>query len=100
MNSRKNRITRGVGKAVQSVLQETRILWQHYNGVRKARKYANHSHLKLNIGGGSLLKAGWLNIDLAPNSDLTLDGRRRWPFPDGCASNIYSEHFLEHIEYP
>jgi predicted SAM-dependent methyltransferase len=100
MRSAKERIPRGFGKAVQTVLQESRILWRHLHGVRKARKYADHLHLNLNIGCGSLKKAGWINIDIERNADLTLDVRQPWPLPDGCAAHVYSEHFFEHIEYP
>ena len=100
MTSIKDRIPRGIGKAIQSVLQESRILLQHSSGVRKARQYANRTCLKLNVGCGAHTKAGWVNIDIAPNVDLTLDARRESPLRDGCASEFYSEHLVEHLEYP
>ena len=94
------RIPRGIGKAIQLLLEELHTLWLHSRGVRKSRRYAHSSGLKLHIGSGPNLKPGWVNIDLAPNVDLTLDMRRPIPLPTGCASVIYSEHFFEHIEYP
>jgi len=100
ISSIKDRIPRGIGKAVQVLFQELHILWQHSRGVRKSRRYAHSSALKLNIGCATNIKPGWVNIDLAPNVDLTLDMRRYNPLPSGCASVIYSEHFFEHIEYP
>ena len=41
-----------------------------------------------------------MNIDLSSNADLSLDMRERIPLPDGSAVIIYSEHFLEHLDYP
>lgn len=100
ISSIKDRIPRGIGKAVQLLLQELRILWLHSRGVRRSRRYVGSSGLKIHIGCGTNIKRGWVNIDLAPNVDLTLDMRRYNPLPNACASVIYSEHFFEHIEYP
>jgi predicted SAM-dependent methyltransferase len=46
------------------------------------------------------LKPGFLNVDLMPAADLRLDLRQPIPLEDGCASLIFSEHFLEHLRYP
>ncbi len=56
--------------------------------------------LKLQVGSGSNLKQGWINIDLDPAADLRVDVRQGLPFDDNSAEIIYSEHFLEHLEYP
>jgi predicted SAM-dependent methyltransferase len=55
---------------------------------------------RINMGCGSYLKAGFLNIDLFPGGDLTLDLRRGLPFESDCCEMIFSEHFLEHLDYP
>ncbi|MDG3087801.1 methyltransferase domain-containing protein [Vibrio hannami] len=65
-----------------------------------AKEYQNQMQLKLNIGCGKKPKLGWVNIDLKPSADLTLDAREPLPFSDNSCSAIYSEHFLEHLEYP
>jgi predicted SAM-dependent methyltransferase len=40
------------------------------------------------------------NIDVFDlRAGLQLDVRRRWPFPNGCVSYIYSEHMFEHLEF-
>jgi predicted SAM-dependent methyltransferase len=96
----KHRLPRGIGEAVRLLVHELRILWQHSRGVRKSRQYTHSSGLKLNIGCGPNIKPGWVNIDLGPNVDLTLDMRRSIPLPTGSASCIYSEHFFEHLENP
>jgi predicted SAM-dependent methyltransferase len=68
--------------------------------MKKARAYAGRSSLKLNIGCGPNRKQGWVNIDLLPNVDLSLDMRERIPLPNSAATMIYSEHFFEHLDYP
>jgi predicted SAM-dependent methyltransferase len=72
----------------------------HRKGVKKAKAYARKSGLKLNIGCGSNRKQGWINIDLSPEAELSLDMRERIPFDDNSAMMIYSEHFFEHLDYP
>lgn len=66
---------------------------------KKANGYINGYPIKLNLGCGPNPKAGWVNIDLFHSAaDLQLDLREPWPFPDNCASHIYSEHVFEHFE--
>lgn len=67
---------------------------------RPYQKYQNQNQLKLNIGCGKNSKLGWVNIDLKPTAELTLDVREPLPFSNNSCSVIYSEHFLEHLEYP
>jgi predicted SAM-dependent methyltransferase len=43
---------------------------------------------------------GRINVDLRPDADLQLDVREDLPFDDGAVSIVYSEHFMEHLEYP
>lgn len=54
----------------------------------------------MNIGCGSNLKLGWINIDLFDKADLQLDLREPLPFAAESVQQIYSEHFFEHLEYP
>jgi predicted SAM-dependent methyltransferase len=79
---------------------EIRISFLHSRGVRKARKLDLRTYLKLNLGCGRKPKLGWINIDLNAGADLTLDLRKPLPFPDNSCSTVYSEHLLEHLEYP
>tara|TARA_B100000029_G_scaffold392599_1_gene389640 strand:- start:2231 stop:2917 length:687 start_codon:yes stop_codon:yes gene_type:complete len=59
-----------------------------------------HKPFKLHIGCGNNKKNDWINIDLTGNPDLKIDVRFGLPFKDSSCSIIYSEHFLEHLEYP
>jgi predicted SAM-dependent methyltransferase len=90
----------GLWSAIRNLVQELRLTPLRRRGRRKARAYSGRKQLKLNIGCGPNLKNGWVNIDLVPNVDLPLDMRDPIPLEDGCATLIYSEHFLEHLDYP
>jgi predicted SAM-dependent methyltransferase len=56
---------------------------------------------KVNIGCGSLILEGWVNLDVspAPGAEYT-NVMNGLPFSDGAASHIHCEHFLEHLDYP
>jgi predicted SAM-dependent methyltransferase len=87
--------------ALRAVMVELQIQRRHRHGVRKARKLSAHGLLKLNLGCGQNLKAGWVNVDLFdPGADLQLDLRQPLPFSDGSASIIYTEHVFEHLALP
>ena len=55
--------------------------------------------LRLHLGCGGNIVAGWINLDMEP-----MPGARFWncrdglPFADGSVSLIYSEHMIEHLE--
>lgn len=103
---------RGVGNSLISLLPvgfrnpTTQFAYElvyrkrHITGVLRSRRYRDRHGLKLHLGCGNNLKAGWVNVDLNPAADLTLDVRERLPFADQTFSLIYSEHFYEHFQYP
>ena len=75
-------------------------------------KLPNDGNLKLNLGCGTDVKPGWINIDLALNSPPVFDAdsrpatifinhdlRRRIPLARDSCDFIYSSHFFEHVEY-
>ena len=56
--------------------------------------------MKLNLGCGKHHKAGYVNIDIAPevNPDMLIDlSKGILPYEDNSINEIYSSHFLEHI---
>jgi len=79
--------------------REFRIQKLHRAALKQVHRYSG-SELKLHLGCGRNRKAGWVNIDLSDEADLHLDLREPLPFAENSASMIYSEHFLEHLEYP
>jgi predicted SAM-dependent methyltransferase len=92
--------TTGVARAARQLWLELKIQSLHRRAWRSARKYKGVSGLRLNIGCGPNCKKGWVNIDLSWQADLQLDLREALPFEDNSVAEIYSEHFLEHLEYP
>lgn len=67
---------------------------QQVRALRQARS------LKINIASGPLKSPGWTNVDASPNADVRLDLRQKLPLTSGSAAMIFSEHFLDHLEYP
>ncbi len=65
------------------------------------RQYFNASNLMINFGAGSRGKSGWVNVDAqaVKGVNCVFDCGKKQPFPDGSARCIFSEHFLEHVDY-
>lgn len=95
--------------ALQNLLFERRLA----RVVRQAQAQFDavqpQRELKLNLGSGAAVKAGWVNVDLFDQSYLdqrTLAGatciaydlRRPLPLAAGSCAHIYSSHFLEHLQ--
>jgi predicted SAM-dependent methyltransferase len=95
-----NRFGYGMRKALRTLRSELKIMRMHRRAVKKAGRYRDATDLKLHFGCGPNLKPGFINIDLSPAADLTLDLREPLPFSSNSCGLIYSEHFLEHVEYP
>ena len=53
--------------------------------------------VKLHIGAGTSVLAGWINLDIAPypGVDAIVDVREGLPYTD--VSYIFAEHFIEHL---
>ena len=96
----KSHTTYALRFALHQLFQELAVVPRHVLGTRKARSMVNGQSVKLNIGCGPNSRPGWLNIDLFDDrAPLHLDVRKKWPFPDGSASYVYSEHVFEHLEF-
>ena len=90
----------GLSSAIGRVRDETKMALTHRKAVSKARHFASEG-LRFHCGCGPNLKPGWVNIDgFYRGADLNLDLRRPLPFRDSSVTEIYSEHFFEHLSYP
>jgi len=93
-------ISTGLVQAVRNLHGEFRIWLRHIRGVRHARNIIDTAPCKLHLGCGPNYKDGWLNVDLFGVADINLDLREPLPFPDARFALVYTEHFLEHVDYP
>jgi len=96
----RERLSPGQRAAFHSLFTELKIWHYHRKGVQRIRRETLFRPLKINLGCGNISKTGFLNIDLFPGGDLTLDLRKGLPFQSNSCEIIFSEHFFEHINYP
>lgn len=56
--------------------------------------------MKINLGGGEVKKEGFTNFDCVafPTVDIVCDLTKGIPLPDSSVEEVYSAHFLEHLE--
>lgn len=90
----------GEREALRTLLNERAIASHHRRGLKQVRRQSLHRPTKLNLGCGRHKKAGFLNVDLFPPAELTIDLRRGLPFDSNCCELIFSEHCFEHFDYP
>ena len=90
----------GEVEALRLLWQERVIASHNRRGLSQLRKQSVTRPVKLVLGCGPHPKAGFLNVDVFPGGDLTLDLRRGLPFHSGCCELIFSEHCFEHFDYP
>ena len=63
-------------------------------------KLRSASGLLLDVGSSSLHLPGWLSLDIEPDEHgIRMDATKPWPFGDGSARAIRSEHMIEHLGY-
>jgi len=76
-----------------------RRLYHRSGQIRK--RFRNDRGLMVNVGCGASGQAGWVNLDLLelPGVTCVYDCRKSLPFADESVSCIFTEHFLEHIDY-
>lgn len=87
-------------KALRTLTTEISISVRHRRGLSKVKRGSLFRPRKINLGCGRRPKPDFLNIDIFPDGDITLDLRRELPFDSNCCDLIFSEHCFEHFEYP
>jgi predicted SAM-dependent methyltransferase len=56
--------------------------------------------IKLDVGAGAYPKEGFVRLDFDPcngATDIVWDIKSGIPLPDGCVSELFTSHFLEHL---
>ena len=87
--------------AIQELMFESRLAWLRMRRRGVDPQFKGARDLLVNVGCGSLGQEGWVNIDCFPAEGVTCvnDCRTRLPLPSGSARGIFTEHFLEHLDY-
>jgi predicted SAM-dependent methyltransferase len=83
--------------ALKTLFQQAIIWFRDQRGRREVRQNGWGRPEKINLGSGTLVKKGYLNVDIYPGGDVTLDLRKGLPFESASCGRIFSEHFLEHL---
>lgn len=91
-------ITHGLRRSLRSLRREIDIYGAHLGGVADLPEGVTARRVQ--IGGGSRVLRGFVNIDIVPPADVIFDVREGLPLPHGGAEFVFAEHFLEHIDYP
>lgn len=94
-------VTHGLARVLRATLKELDLYRNHaVSRLRPTPVAMGTIHPCVQIGGGSHLIEGFFNIDIVPPADLIWDVRESLPLPDASVEVLFSEHFLEHIDYP
>ena len=90
----------GERSALRTLLAERGIAAAHRQGLRRIERHSLSRPARLNLGCGRFRKSGFLNVDMLPPADLTLDLRAGLPFESNCCDLVFAEHCFEHFDYP
>lgn len=87
--------------ALIELRSEAWLAWLRLTRRGTDSRYTLAKDLLVNIGCGSNGLPGWVNIDCypAPGVSLVRDCRTRLPLASASARGIFTEHFLEHLDY-
>jgi predicted SAM-dependent methyltransferase len=80
---------------------DARLAWVRWRSRRIAERFREAQNLLVNVGAGARGRPGWVNLDASRSRGITavVDVRTTLPFPDGSVRGLFTEHFLEHLDY-
>jgi predicted SAM-dependent methyltransferase len=77
-----------------------RMIFKVLNAGVQRSYFESHRIRKLQVAAGGNSLDGWLNTDLQPSLGvLFLDAGKPFPFNAGSFDYVFSEHFIEHLDY-
>lgn len=91
----------GLARTLRATAKEITLARDH-QASRKAwpNGHIDETPTHVQIGGGAHRIDSFFNIDAVPPADLLWDVREGIPLHDATVQVLFSEHFLEHIDYP
>lgn len=93
--------THGLARTLRAAVNEVELHRHHRASVAGLPDgVLKPGPTKLQIGGGGHRIEGFFNLDIVPPADFLWDVREGIPLADESVEEIFSEHFLEHIDYP
>lgn len=93
--------THGLARSLRRLIKEISLYENYLMGRSKMLKSgASFDFSRIQIGGGNHILTGFVNIDIVPPADIVWDVREGIPVPDNACDFLFTEHFLEHIDYP
>ncbi|MFI9105440.1 class I SAM-dependent methyltransferase [Streptomyces fildesensis] len=91
----------GLARPLRAVLKELELQRSPQAGQKVWPNGSDGSSpAKVQIGGGTRLLDGFLNIDAVPPADLLWDVREGIPLGDDTVELLFSEHFLDLLDFP
>lgn len=90
-------LTHGMDRSLRNLRKEILLFKNHTLTTKVDIDYEGK---KLQIGGGKHLLKDFVNLDAFPPADIIFDVREGLPFKDSSIPYIFTEHFMEHIDYP
>ena len=93
----------GIRRLAKPVFSELKLfirVWLNLllpHRLYRYRRFLHQPEKKIHLGCGSKIFPDWINIDMNPKGDFTLDLREGLPFADNSVELIYTEHALEHF---
>lgn len=90
-------VTRGLKRALRNLSKEIIAFKNH---TKPKGKIVVPRDSRVQIGGGAHYLTGFVNIDILPPADIIFDVREGIPLPSGSVEFLFSDHFLEHVDYP
>ena len=104
--ARRSKLRRYITKVLpahllREIVFESHMLFLRMWSWHASRVYRRKTDLLVNIGAGKSGKSGWVNLDGFANHGVNCryDARKHLPFSDNSVRGIFTEHFLEHIDY-